>query len=246
MKLKLFGVWLLATRVTASLAEYNKLCPDLHDSKHEINPGEWVLVKCHWVGSHDGKQRQNQGVSTPAACAELCHDVAGCTHSSWGVGKKCLLSGTRFAEREVKNSVLLVKTIPDEEEEQDECPEDDPYCDDEESCEEQLEESKSQAQECQIEKENYNEQLKQCLTDKKGLLQRSIGTTPGSGAGGFPKCKSCCYSNKQELLLRLTLYLGDDSHGTTFTTPNNKDFRIDCKQGKCGFRQYVYDNSDTL
>lgn len=123
MKLDLLAFLALAARVRASQAEYQKLCPGLHETKHEINPGEWVLVKCGWVGSHDGKQSQIPGIATPAACAQLCNNATTCTHSSWGVNRKCLLSGRKFMEREIENSILLVNTIPDE---YYECPEDNP------------------------------------------------------------------------------------------------------------------------
>ncbi|CAI7585986.1 unnamed protein product [Penicillium bialowiezense] len=202
-------LWAITAR--ASLVEYEELCPDSHGTKHELQPGEWVLVKCGWVGSHDGKSSRFVDIPTPAACAQLCSDVIDCTHSSWGVAKKCLLSGSKFTEREVKNSVLLVKTVPDDTE--DECPEDNPYCDDEEICEEKLEESKTRLEKCEEERWTYQEQLAQCLTDKEALTEELFGAvspepTPNIGT---PKC--------------------DSSHDTIFTAPNEKRFKIDCRNG---------------
>lgn len=176
------------------MVEYQGLCPDLHETKLEITHGEWVIVKCGSVGSHDGKKSQIAGISSPVECAQLCTDDVSCTHSSWGISRKCLLSGTKFAEREISKSVLLVKTLPDDHE--DECPEDDPYCDDEECdeplCEEQLEESNSQLENCETKKETCHSQLNQCLTEKQVLLEELSGapsTELGSENGQYLSCK---------------------------------------------------------
>ena len=190
MRLQRLAFYFCITAVGASMAEYQELCPNFHETKIEITHGEWALVKCGMVGSHDGKRSQIAGIPSPAACAQLCSEDASCTHSSWGSGGKCLLSGTKFAEREIKNSVLLVKTVPDEPE--DECPEDDPYCDDEELCEERLEESKNQLEDCVEEKTTCHEQLDRCLAEKQALLQEltsAPSTESGSEIDDLPRCK---------------------------------------------------------
>ncbi|KAJ5327867.1 hypothetical protein N7452_008257 [Penicillium brevicompactum] len=188
----------------------------MHETKHEIQPEQWVLVKCGWVGSHDGRKSRVGDIRTPTACVQLCSDDPACTHSSWGLGEKCLLSGSKFTEREVKNSVLLIMTTPDDL--QDECPEDNPYCDDEEEeeeelCEEQLEESETQLENCEEEKNIYQEQLAECLIEQETLAQQVFDF------------------QSAELSPKIDVPECDMSHGTIFTARNNKRFRIDCRKG---------------
>lgn len=207
----------------------------MHETKHEIQPEQWVLVKCGWVGSHDGRKSRVGDIRTPAACVQLCSDDPTCTHSSWGLGEKCLLSGSKFTEREVKNSVLLIMTTPDDL--QDECPEDSPYCDDEEEeeiCEEQLEESETQLENCEEEKSIYQEQLAECLIEQETLAQQvfDLQSAELSPKVDVPECKgSLCHREESINFMRLTIPPGDMSHGTIFTAQNNQRFRIDCRKG---------------